>query len=251
MQAGSRPRGVRARTENGGPIELHLLRAFELTLDGDPVLLPMSGQRLLAFLALHDRPLHRPFVAGALWLDTTEERASACLRSLLWRLRGPGYPVVEASGGHLALGSGVVVDLRETRTLAQRVLDDCIDWNDLGRLEDSLSSDLLPQWYEDWVLIERERFRQLRLRALESLCEQLLSAHRFEDALEAGLAAVAGEPLRESAHRALIRVHLAEGNRAEAVRQYQLYRQLLLDELGVDPSPLMEDLMGGLRQRAS
>ena len=76
------------------------------------------------------------------------------------------------------------------------------------------AGELLPHWYDDWVVIERERFRQLRLHALDALCESLAAAGRYAAAVEAGRASVAAEPLRESAHRLLIQAHLAEGNRA-------------------------------------
>ena len=97
-----------------------------------------------------------------------------------------------------------------------------------------------PDWYDDWVLLERERYRQLGLHALEALSERLTAARRFGPALEAALAAVAGEPFRESAHRVLIKAHLAEGNASEAIRQYHFYRKLLNDHLGLDPSPAMD-----------
>ena len=73
--------------------------------------------------------------------------------------------------------------------------------------------------------------------------ERLTGAGRLKEALDVGLAAVAGEPLRESAQRALVRVHLAEGNVGEAIRQYRLYRRLLSEQLGIEPSRLMEDLV--------
>jgi DNA-binding SARP family transcriptional activator len=69
---------------------------------------------------------------------------------------------------------------------------------------------------------------------------------RFAEAVEAGLAAVDGEPLRESAHRALIAVYLAEGNPGEALRQYRFFRQLLDEQLGLEPSQLMADLVEAL-----
>ena len=90
-----------------------------------------------------------------------------------------------------------------------------------------LSRDLLPDWYDDWVAVERERFRQLRVHALERLCDRLVEAERFGEAIEAGLAAMKSEPLRESAHRALVRAHLAEGNRSEALAQYRRFKALL------------------------
>jgi DNA-binding SARP family transcriptional activator len=105
-----------------------------------------------------------------------------------------------------------------------------------------LEHDLLPDWYDDWVLVERERFRQLRLHALERVCDRLIAAGRYSEALQAALAAVAAEPLRESANRYVIEVHLREGNLAEAISHHRSYCRLLQDELGVSPSPSMERL---------
>src|SRR5215472_10827756 len=79
--------------------------------------------------------------------------------------------------------------------------------------------------------------------ALEVLCDSLATAGDFAAAIEAGLAAVAGEPLRESAQRALIRTYLAEGNQAAAVRQYRRFRLLLDRELGLAPSPSLTALV--------
>jgi DNA-binding SARP family transcriptional activator len=103
--------------------------------------------------------------------------------------------------------------------------------------------ELLPDWYEDWVAIERERLRALRAHGLEALCRRLTAAGRFGEATEAGLAAVRDEPLRESAHRVLIGVHLAEGNRAAALQQYRAFARLLREEVGMSPSSCMEQLM--------
>src|SRR5262249_58835886 len=94
------------------------------------------------------------------------------------------------------------------------------------------------------ALLERARCRQIRLHAMERRCDLLPSAGRTAEAIEAGLAVVAVEPLRESAHRALIRAHLAEGNRVEALRQFTLYRRLMRDELGLEPSSEVSALLG-------
>jgi DNA-binding SARP family transcriptional activator len=85
-------------------------------------------------------------------------------------------------------------------------------------------------------LIERERFRQVRLHALETLCDRFAEAGYTMRAIDAGLAAVTADPFRESGHRALIRVHMKEGNPSEAIRQYVLYRRLLDEELGIEPT---------------
>jgi DNA-binding SARP family transcriptional activator len=229
---------------------LLLLDGFELCCDERPVALPMTAQRLLAFLALRDRPVSRSQVAGCLWVDTTDEHATASLRSALWRLRRPGLELVEASLTHLRLAGGVSVDYREAADWAQALLDQPEGpGSGLGEGEGGdggLTRELLPDWQEDWVVVERERFRQLRLHALEVRCRRLAGAGRFAQAVQAGLAAVACEPLRDSAHRLLIWVHLVEGNRAEAIRQYRLYCRLLHDELGLAPSPQVQQLLHGL-----
>jgi len=206
-------------------------------------LLPPSAQRLLALLALHERPLLRPHVAGTLWLDTPEERASANLRSSLWRLNRPGPKLVEATSLQLRLAPEVRVDVRETAALAHRLLSSTTEVDGESELDPGrLTGELLPDWYDDWVLLERERLRQLSLHALEALGERLLVVGRLGEALEAALAAMTMEPLRESPHRLLIRIHLEEGNVVEATRQLELCRRLFREQLGLGPSPQLEQL---------
>jgi len=98
------------------PAHLTLLNAFQLVCDGASVSLPMSAQRVVAFVALRRSPLLRSFVAGSLWPDTHDERAQASLRSALWRLHRLGYEIVETAGPQLRLGRDVRVDLHETES---------------------------------------------------------------------------------------------------------------------------------------
>ncbi len=242
------PQPNRSHERAPANVSLSVLRAFELRCDGRRVTLPMSAQRLVAFLALHGRPLQRSFVAGTLWLDSTEGRASASLRSALWRLRQPRVRLVEDGSDRLSLAASVRVDLWETTRVAEEVLHNGSLPDSFASFRDALSADLLPDWYEDWVFVERERFRQLRMHALETMCRRLTDEGRWAEAVDAGLASVAGEPLRESGQRALIAAHLAEGNRHEALRQYDAYRILLRRELAVDPSPQMEELIASARR---
>jgi len=243
-----RPYAGAARRHDGASEEvvLHLLAGFGVEVAGAEVSLPGSAQRVVAFVALHERPVLRTYVAGTLWLDSPEARAAGSLRSALWRIHRHTPELVVADGHTLRLGPDVRVDLRDAEVRAHTELSGASS----GRRPDALTLDLLPDWYDDWVLLERERFRQLRLRALECMCARLTAAGRPDEALEAGLLAVAGEPLRESAHRALVSFHLAEGNAAEALRQFRLCRRLLLEQLGVEPSKLMLDLVAGLDGRA-
>lgn len=226
---------------------LGLLGGFGLTLGGRTVAVPLSAQRLVCFLALHRQPLLRSFVGGALWGSSTQQRAEGSLRSALWRLPHPGA-LIALTAEHIALAPAVVVDYREGEALAHRLLDPAQDLDDVSHLNDEvLARDLLPDWSEDWVLMERERYHQLRLRALEALCRRLSANGRFGQAVQAGLAAVAGEPLRESARLALIEAHLAEHNVAAALREYESFRQQLDLELGLAPSEQLRRLVEGAR----
>ena len=223
-------------------MRLALMKGFDLTCDGRAISVPMSAQRLVAFLAIQDRPLLRGFVAGSLWPDSREDRAAANLRSALWRLHGSGHKVIHATGRALKIGSDIVVDVHELSRLAALLLDRESEVPNAELRRVGLLGDLLPGWYDDWVLIERERIRQIRLHALEALSERLTEAGRYAQAIQAAMAAVAGEPLRESAHRALIRAYIAEGNLAEAIRQFETCRKALRSELGLEPSAQLRAL---------
>jgi DNA-binding SARP family transcriptional activator len=222
---------------------LRLLDGFELSLAGQRLELALPAQRLVGFLALHDQPLLRGYVAGTLWLDSDDEHAAGSLRSALWRVRRLDVPLVEASGSRLELSGGVAVDARSAVAWARRMLDPATELRDSDLAPIWRPGELLPDWYDDWVAIERERLRALRTHALEALCERLTAARRYADATEAALAAIRDEPLRESAHRVLIGVYLAEGNRAAALRQYRSFARLLEDELDMRPSGRMEQLV--------
>ena len=225
---------------------LRTLDGFALVgADGDVPLQP-AAQRLLALLAVHTGPAERAHVAGVLWMDTSDPKAAANLRSLLWRLRSEHEHLVAVSHTRVELCADVDVDLHRSRRRAGLILEGehVPDPADI-RL---LTGDLLPGWYDDWVIIERERMRQRRLHALEQLCASFTSRGQFALALEAGLEAVAAEPLRESAHRAVVATHLAEGNATEAVRVYREYAELLDAEMGLSPTDHMLDLVAPVLQ---
>jgi len=210
-----------------GSTSLRLLNAFDLRHEEQPVRVCSSAQRLLAFLALHQRTAHRRTLAATLWPDLDDRSAATRLRSTLWRLPSPdGSRLIDSEGGHMRLAPVLEVDLHlaEDDVLAERL--DIVQ----------LCGEVLPEWDEPWVEAERERFRQLRLHRLEEAADRALSDGHHHLALQAALAACATEPLRESAHRRVMEVHLAEGNPAEALRHYHTVRRLLRDELGLPPA---------------
>ena len=215
---------------------VHLLAGPYITTGPERRDVPEGSKQLLAFVALHRRRIERRQAAGALWPLGDEERAAGNLRSALWRLRRAGIDVLVADKWSLMLGTDVRVDLHALEEWATRLIGGRQTAQDLGvppSAADALN--LLPGFYDDWVLIERERIRQRILHALEALSERLSAVGRFADAIEAAMLATGAEPLRESAHRSLIRAHAAEGNLTEARRTYLAYRALLHRELGILP----------------
>ncbi|MFB7940241.1 BTAD domain-containing putative transcriptional regulator [Streptomyces sp. NPDC056049] len=228
---------VRAVKPPGGlsrQLSVALNGGFRLLLDGETVELPCGAQRLVALLALRGRT-GRSALAGTLWPETEEQRALARLRTALWRVRQTVPELVRSTGSGIDLALGVEVDIREQIDRSMRVLHgtpvDPGSWT--GVVPDG---DLLPDWEDEWLTDDRERLRQLRLHVLEDLAEQFCAKGRFGLAVDAALTVLRADVLRESAHRALLRVYLAEGNLAEARRAYQTCVDVLRSELGVRPT---------------
>ena len=230
----------------GPTYHLRLTGAFALRRGDEPISLPISSQRLVAYLALSESPTQRSHVAGTFWPDVREVRAMANLRSVIWRVRGSGHDLIAADDGQLSLRRNVIVDTHELRRIAFAILES-VDGGYPTGFEGLVRADeILPDWSDEWVLVDRERYHQLRLHALERLCGQLAATGRFGLAVEACLAALAAEPLRESVQRQLIEVYLSEGNRADALRQYTTYQRVIREEVGVEPSREITDLVSRL-----
>jgi DNA-binding SARP family transcriptional activator len=235
----------RSRPQRPPTTQLRLLGGFAVTVEGRRISLAESSQRVLALVALRERPVTRAHVAGTLWMDHTEARAAANLRSALWRLHQCGAELLDCDGRMLELASNVDVDVRRMIATGRGAADD--GDREVAAIEAldpaSMAQELLPDWYDDWVILDRERLRQLRLHLLDLLCMRFTALGRFLDAIDVGLVAIAAEPLRESAHRAVIEAHLAEGNLGEARRQYEIYSSVLRDSACGEPSAALRALL--------
>jgi len=216
---------------------VRLLGGLSVTCADVRLTVPPGSRRLLAFLALHPAGVHRRSAAGILWPDVGDGRAAGNLRSALWRLQRGTCPLVQAEQSVLRLAEDVEVDLRRLEEWASRVLagvpepaDLAVDPGPIADLE------LLPGWYDDWVLAVRQRLQLRLLHALEALSRLLQQAGRPDAAVEAMHVAVLAEPLRESGQRALIEAHQAAGDWVAARRQYDAFRSILRREIGVEPS---------------
>ncbi|MFD0974540.1 AfsR/SARP family transcriptional regulator [Plantactinospora endophytica] len=224
-------------------MQLFLLDGFSLLHDGVPVVVPRGLQRIIALVGL--RPgATRAHLAGLLWPDTPEERAMSSLRTALWRLRQDGSCPVLTSGDTVRLDPVVRLDIDDLVRAAERISDGDPRW--AARIRGAGRHDLLPGWYDEWVLPERERLRQLRLHMLEDIARGHLRTGQHGEALQAALEAVRAEPLRETPHRLIVEIHLAEGNAYEALQAFYVYRDLLLRELQLEPSETMCALLSDL-----
>jgi tetratricopeptide (TPR) repeat protein len=225
---------VDQRRSRPGLHRVTVLGSFSVTAHGDPVPLEAEARRVVAYLAVHRRPQHRAALAADLWPGETAAAAAALLDE---SLAGAGALLTDAGAdGPVALDPAVEVGHDEAMTLVRALAvvpghPDTVP-ADLPAAAALLSADVLPAWADAWLDVERERFRQIRLNALEELSSALIAAGRFADAVTTARVAVRTAPSRETARRALIEAHLAQGEIAEAVAEYDEYQELLRSSVG-------------------
>ncbi|MFF1634212.1 BTAD domain-containing putative transcriptional regulator [Leifsonia sp. NPDC058248] len=195
--------------------------------------LSLPSRRLFAFLAVHGGAVARAVAADQLWTDVAESQARANLRRALWQSPAEW---IDSAGDTLELSAEV--DLAALHAAASAA----IDGGELTLDEiTGLSHDLLPGWHEEWVVPAQEAFHLLRVQALEAACLTMAEHGVHALATQAGTAALAADPLRESAAFALIHAHLLEGNRHAAAARFHAFARILEAELGVEPDPALAD----------
>jgi DNA-binding SARP family transcriptional activator len=209
------------------------------------VRLSLPGRRLIAYLCLRDHPVSRNAVAADLWPDQPEDVGRANLRRALWHVPAGWVSVI---GTDLVLDAET--DLGRVRQLAGRAIS-----GEALTLEDimMLSNDILPGWNEEWLIAAQDAFHLLRVQALEAACRTMAKAGNYVLATQAGAAAVAAEPLSESAVEALISAHLGQHNRHQAAQCFRSLEQRLRAELGVSPDPVLTQRLvaAGIGRRSS
>ncbi|WP_457946091.1 AfsR/SARP family transcriptional regulator [Pseudarthrobacter sp. alpha12b] len=242
-----------------GHVELDLLRFWQLRRDGEIVHVAVRQQRLITALAVRG-PRLRNYVAGLLWPDCPEPRAMESLRVSVHLVTRQIPGVLAKEGSMLALDPAVQVDLYRVRALLQESSAGPGPGPGAGlgpgpgprygptarALLDLRDAELLPGWYEDWVLFEQSRLQQDRLRALTTLSRSLLQAGDCEGAAEAAAAALEIEPLYESAVRALVTAELGMGNSVSALHAYENYAAALRKDMGVLPSEALKKLIAAV-----
>jgi predicted ATPase/DNA-binding SARP family transcriptional activator len=213
----------------------------------------LGGRRArvaLAALALAPGPVPASRLASIIWADQPPATWPAALRGIIRGLRtalagigAGGERVIATVPAGYQLGAGIHVDLRLTDA-ALRAAAALIDQ---GRYEAALEAaeplaqlsgeHLLPGEDAEWLDAERRELDAMALRGLEIVARAAGRLGDHHRAVAAGRRAVAASPLDERSHRTLIRALHRAGDRAGVVRAYEECRQLLTEQLGVDPDP--------------
>ncbi|HKO67838.1 MAG TPA: BTAD domain-containing putative transcriptional regulator, partial [Burkholderiaceae bacterium] len=210
-------------------IRLQLLGEPRLDLGSESFPLERKDAALLALLAI-DGVTARGRAATLLWPDVDDDAARNNLRQRLHRLRKrAGRDVALTTGDTLRLADRVTHDLSQVaETLAQGVV------NATGELLGSLDYADCDQ-LEEWLQAAREKWRSTRRNALAEIAAKLEREGQIALALQYSERLLADDPLREHAHRQLMRLHYLRGDRAAALAVFERCRDLLKRELATVP----------------
>jgi DNA-binding SARP family transcriptional activator len=229
---------------DGYGLQLRLLQSWQLCRDTEVLQVPTRQQRLITALAIHG-PRPRSYLAGLLWPECAEPRALESLRVAV-HLTSRQVPGLLVNGGTvLSLADLVDVDLHRLRAQVRELGRAGLNGNVSSLLQLLRDSDLLPGWYEDWVVFEQSRLMQDRLHAYHIIARESLARSDHGSAVEAAGAALALEPLYESVVGLLIEAELRQGNTAAAHRAYKRYEAQLEADMGLAPSESIRRLIAG------
>jgi len=229
---------------------LRLLGGFELARgSGAPVTIARrKSQALLAYLALSTGQRHlRDKLAALFWPDVEDRQARQSLRQALLALRqvlAPSPPSLLIEDEAVGLEVGALdIDVQAfERAVADATPSSLHEAARLyrGELLEGLGVSEPP--FEEWLLAERERLRELAVEALGRLLAHHMREEQDEAAIATALRLLALDPLQEAVHRALMRIHARQGRQDAALRQYQVCVDVLQRELGIEPEPETREL---------
>jgi predicted ATPase/DNA-binding SARP family transcriptional activator len=218
-------------------LTVHLLGQFEIRQDDEAVELPSRpAQSLLAWLILHPGIAHRrEQIAGLLWPDATEENARSNLRHALWRLRR-AIPDGFVQSDKIAIRWLVEADWRADVDSFSENSPQATRADDLLPALHAYRGELLPGFYDEWVIRERERLAALYSGRMARLLDLLLAEQRWRETIDGAEKWIANDHAPEPAYRALMAADAALGNPAAALAAYARCVEALDQELGVPPS---------------
>lgn len=224
--------------------DLRLLGAFRLERDAQIIHLPTRKfEALLAYLALFPESHPREKLAAIFWGDTPDEQARASLRNALAVLRKYiADDIVQADRETVQINPAfpLWVDARTIFDLQLPIAD--LEIEHLKSKIENYAGDLLPDWYDDWILPERERLRTIYINALLKLAQQMRSQSDYPRALAFSRQVLALDPGNEKAHQNIMFCFVATGNRSAALKQYEECERILREDIGVEPLPETQSL---------
>jgi TolB-like protein len=238
-------------------LELVLLGGFQARAAGQAI--DVSGRKeraLLAVLAMPPgEPRSRDKLAALLWSDRGDKQARDSLKQAVLRLRksfGSMYPLpILADRAFLTLDrAAVCVDVQEFEQLIGEGTPDAVERATTlyrGDLLDGL--DVRDPAFEEWLLFERQRLRDLARQALARLLDHHMAEAAREQASVAARRLLALDPLHEAAHRALMQIYAQQGQTALALKQYRLCSDALQRELGVQPEAETQRLYQAIQEK--
>lgn len=220
-------------------LKIQLLGRFAVSVDGRPVDLHLrAAQSLLAYLALSTgKACRREQLAGLLWPNADEASAKGNLRHTLWRLR----KALDDHDCFVADDLTITFDPTAESWLDAKILS---AKPDAGATPEALmqvvslyEGELLPGFYDEWVVLERDRLRAAFESWMTLLLDKLVAACRWDDAIEWSERWISLGHTPEAAYRALIMAHGSRGDSSNVAAAYRRCVSALRDDLGVDPSP--------------
>lgn len=233
-----------------GKTSICLFGVYPIRVDGEPCFLGISGttQKLFQYLLLAaGKEIRRELLAEIFWSRSSTERQRSALNSAIWRIK---QQLAEIRGIDL-VSTGPTVFLQvapdvgnDAKELSEIVhgtsLDEPLDERNVELLYQALNqcdAPFMEGLTSDWVLTEREKMFNIKIRGMTMLMHWRGEQRRYEDALEIGRRLLAEDPFREAAQCEVMWLYVLNGQRAQALRQYKEYCELLRDELGIDPMP--------------
>lgn len=237
-------------------LHIHLFGSFRLH-QGDQSVAgfgPARLQHLLGYLVLHrTTPISRQQLAFSFWPDTTDSQAVKNLRTLLSRLRqalpnADEFVCVTTQTLQWRSDAAFTLDVAEFETAvaqsteAQQSGDSSKAANVLTTAVALYTGELLPNCYDDWILPLREQLRLAYGDALERLVLALEDQRDYAGAILYAQRLLQVDPVHEAAYRTLMRLHLAQGNRTEALRVYHACQAMLKREFATAPTRVTRDL---------
>ena len=228
--------------------EINLFGGLKITKNGQHLPLPpYRSYSLLACLLLYEKlPISRERLGGILYSNLSGKKSRGRISDNIWLIKKylPGFPVISTTQSLSLNKETIWVDVNAFR-------------NEISRTDDLLSEDfinlyqgeLLPELYDNWILVERERWRSYYLRSLRSLINNLLQENKFNKAIAQAERLLREEPYDESTVRMLMETYAKVGRRGAALAVYEKFYLLSTEQLGFEPDRETKNLYESIYQQ--